>query len=124
MRRKAVGRRRPVRNARVASTTTMKVLTLMPEAVELLPPPMKIRNITSNTLGAYRLLMSTTEKPALRGTTATNQASQGREPLSTAARVVPLVHSKAMISSQAPTARIRVPVRVSLLCRLSFERRR
>lgn len=44
------------RNASVDSTTTMNVVSLMPDAVDALPPPMNIRIIVSNKVGSSMTL--------------------------------------------------------------------
>jgi len=57
------------KNAMVASTSTMNVVTLMPPAVDVLPPPISISDMVKSAVSSRIAAVSMVLNPAVRGVT-------------------------------------------------------
>ena len=108
----------PVNEARQTSRITAKVVTRMPPAVEVLPPPTNMTALMNTLVASLTCGTHDRSKPELRGMTAATTACRRRVSTSASRNRNGLSHSTSRNQvSEAATMR-KVMVSVTLVCRL------
>ncbi len=121
---KAVTWGRLVRNALVASSTTAKVVTLIPPPVEVAPAPMNISIIRNSRAAGVIRPMSMVLKPAVRALADWKKAASHWPPIPALPRVPGLLCSSSQNIRVPSSSRPGVMISISLLCSLSLRQRR
>ncbi len=103
----------------------MKVVTLIPPAVDVLPPPISMRQMNSSDVLSCRAAMSTVLNPAVRVVTPWNQLTTSLSPMPSNRPSVPgLLHSRAAKAATDQKISAAVPTSISLECSVSMRQRR
>ena len=109
---------RPVNAARQVSSITANVVTRMPPAVEVLPPPMNITMDRNTLVASLTPGIHDRSNPELRGMTAATIACQRRGSMPSPANSSLLFHSISRNHVNEAITMQNVVVSVSLVCRL------
>ena len=116
--------RSPRISAHITKANRAKVVTLIPPAVDALPPPISINPIDTNIDSSLSDAMSTELNPAVRGCTPIKNAECTRDAGDNAPSVLGLVHSNDANAMNPNTTSAAVVVIVNFACNdHNFQRR-